>query len=118
MITGNEEKMNLDRQHKMVLVHESEDGSQEWFCPDCGRHLLITWPPNYKRTVIEPGDEEAIHSGSTGGLSMGPTDAGEASEIGFQEFSEPESAEEFFDLESLSDPYLEPFQRFFEESHF
>ncbi len=108
--------MNLDRQHKMILVHESEDASQEWFCPECGRHLLISWPPNYKRVVLEPGDEEAIHSGATGGVEMGPVESGNVDEEGFAPWLiEPESANEPFDLESLDDPYLLPFQRFLEE---
>ncbi len=113
--------MNIDRQHKMVLVHESEDGSQEWFCPVCGRHLLISWPPNYKRTVIEPGDEDAIHSGGTGGVEMGPVDAGAIESEGSTESpwaGEPESAAETFEMDFSDDPYLLPFQRFLEEIHF
>ena len=30
----------------------------------------MQWPPNYKKIILEAGDEHAIHSGGMGGLKM------------------------------------------------
>ena len=58
-------------QHTMILEITRETGEEEWFCPECGRRLLLQWPPNYKKTVIETGDEFAMHNASKGGLKIG-----------------------------------------------
>lgn len=54
----------------MVFLGANEDGEQELYCPICGRRLLVKWPPNYQKIVLEPGDINAVHSGGTGGLSV------------------------------------------------
>jgi hypothetical protein len=59
------------KKHEMVLERTHESGAEEWYCPLCGRRFLMQWPPNYKKIIIEPGDEYAIHSGGKGGLVMG-----------------------------------------------
>jgi len=48
--------------HTMTLINEHE-GSEEWLCSTCGRHFLVNWFPKFKRTVLEPGDLSADHSG-------------------------------------------------------
>jgi hypothetical protein len=53
---------------QLEITHPS--GAEEWACAECGRRILMQWPPNYKRVVLEPGDEFAIHSGSKGGLNV------------------------------------------------
>jgi len=53
-------------QHGMVLIETFLDGSQEWECPVCGRHFIMSWPPNYKQVILAEGNPNAIHSGSTG----------------------------------------------------
>ena len=64
--------MNTEQQrHEMVLERTHESGAEEWYCPVCGRRFLMQWPPNYKKIILEPGDDYAIHSGGKGGLSMG-----------------------------------------------
>lgn len=55
----------MDQQHEMRYQCPVDD-YELWFCPTCGRILLIQWPPNYKRTVISQGDEYAIHNISKG----------------------------------------------------
>ena len=30
----------------------------------------MQWPPAYKKVILQPGDETAIHSGGRGGLSI------------------------------------------------
>ena len=58
-------------QHTMILEATLESGEEEWYCPECGRRLLLQWPPDYKKTVIEAGDAYAMHNASKGGLNMG-----------------------------------------------
>ncbi len=52
--------------HTMILKGTDESGVEEWYCPTCGRRFLMQWPPEYKKTVLEPGDEYAIHTGGKG----------------------------------------------------
>lgn len=59
------------QQHEMRLETTHPSGAEEWYCPICGRRVLMQWPPNYKRIVLEPGDEYTSHSGSKGGLRIG-----------------------------------------------
>jgi hypothetical protein len=70
--------MSEEVRHTMVRVNKNEDGVEEWRCPTCGRRFLMEWPPNYKRTILDPGDEAVIHVGGKGemgmGLSMGETE--------------------------------------------
>lgn len=60
--------------HEMVLESECE-GTEEWYCPICGRRLLIEWFP-WKKTVVEAGEYETIHTGSKGGLKITGADIG------------------------------------------
>lgn len=54
----------------MVLETTHPSGAEEWYCPICGRRFLITWPPNYKKVVLESGDETVSHSGGKGGIQI------------------------------------------------
>lgn len=54
------------QQHEMVLQMTHESGAEEWYCPTCGRRILMFWPPEYKKIILEVGDEYAIHSGGKG----------------------------------------------------
>ena len=51
--------------HTMTLVTEHE-GTQEWLCPICGRRLLVEFNPEWRRVVVEAGDEMISHTGATG----------------------------------------------------
>jgi hypothetical protein len=55
----------------MEFVNSHSNGVDELFCPICGRRILIQWPPDYKKIVLEVGDDYAIHSGGKGGLVVG-----------------------------------------------
>jgi hypothetical protein len=57
--------------HEMILNTTHPSGVEEWYCPTCGRRFLMQWPPNFKRIILDEGDENALHSGGKGGISMG-----------------------------------------------
>lgn len=56
--------------HLMELIDSDTEGADEFYCPTCGRRVLYQWPPDYKKIVLDPGDEYAIHSGGKGGLEI------------------------------------------------
>jgi hypothetical protein len=85
----------------MVLKSTKSSGVEEWVCPECGRCVLMSWPPNYKKIVVEPGDEMAIHSGGKGGVNM--------------QVSKIVSKEE---LETEEDPRLAVWSDWMEKTHF
>jgi hypothetical protein len=62
---------NSQQHHEMQLEKTYASGAEEWHCSRCGRRFLVQWEPQYKRIVIEGGDEYAVHSGGKGGLQMG-----------------------------------------------
>jgi|OpeIllAssembly_1097287.scaffolds.fasta_scaffold875047_1 DNA-directed RNA polymerase subunit RPC12/RpoP len=48
--------------HTMSMIREHE-GTEEWLCPTCGRHMIVNWRPKFKRTVLQAGDSGVSHSG-------------------------------------------------------
>ena len=48
--------------HTMSMIREHE-GTEEWHCPTCGRHMIVNWAPKFKRTVLQAGDPSVSHSG-------------------------------------------------------
>jgi len=62
--------------HEMQLETTHSSGAEEWYCPTCGRRFLLNMPPDYRKIILNAGDESAIHSGSKGGLKMGPIQIG------------------------------------------
>jgi hypothetical protein len=61
-------------QHEMEHRGTLPSGAQEWACPVCGRHFIVSWPPNYQQIVLEEGDANAAHVGSRGDVRMEGTD--------------------------------------------
>lgn len=55
--------------HQMILT-DTHEGTEEWYCPKCGRTILIEWNP-WKRTTVIEGDTYISHTGGKGGLVMG-----------------------------------------------
>ena len=61
--------------HEMDLVRvDDESGAEHWTCPTCGRQMLLWWPPDYRRTVLIPGDESVGHTASKGEVEFRLTD--------------------------------------------
>jgi hypothetical protein len=104
--------MNQQR-HEMVLEKTHPSGVEEWRCPTCQRRLLMNWEPKFKKTILEAGDEYAIHSGGKGGLRIGPMQAISTNSAISEDESAPPSEEarlapwmawmEKIDFESLWD---------------
>jgi hypothetical protein len=96
--------MNEGLNHKMVLETTHSSGAEEWSCPTCGRRMTITWQP-WKKIILEPGDIQAAHSGSKGGLQLGPL------QINLDNMDTPPSATE----PPVDDPYLDPWLRWLDK---
>jgi len=56
--------------HEMILNGHAESGAEEWVCPACGRRVLMRWPPDFERLILEHGDDRAVHVGAKGGVRM------------------------------------------------
>lgn len=52
----------------MTRTRTLAQGVDEWCCTICSRRLLLRRPPDYKKIVLDRGDEWAAHVGGTGGL--------------------------------------------------
>ena len=63
----------------MVLIGRAESGAEEWHCPECGRRLLMRWPPNFESAVLDEGDPSALHTGAKGGALMRGVDVAHTS---------------------------------------
>lgn len=64
--------MEMPQQEHHIMSHTGtlESGEDEYYCPTCGRRILLQMDP-YMKTVIHAGDDYAIHSGGKGGLMIG-----------------------------------------------
>jgi len=100
--------------HEMVLASTHDTGAEEWFCPTCGRRFLMRWPPAYEKTILEAGDEYAIHSGGKGGLSMGGASLTPLEQSDDLLLSAPEERPE--NPVELSPELLSPWERYIESS--
>ncbi len=63
--------MSEQKIHEMSMGIEHPDGSQEWFCLECGHQIYVQWEPVFKVKTVELGDKTATHTGALGGLQMG-----------------------------------------------
>ena len=54
----------MQAQHRMRRTERWATGAEEWWCPTCGRRLLLHWPPRYRKLVLDRGDERAAHTGA------------------------------------------------------
>ena len=69
-----------EQHHEMVLEMTHSSGMQGWYCPTCGRRILLQVPPNSELVIVEPGDQSIGHSGSEGGLRIGAVQGSEQQE--------------------------------------
>ena len=77
--------------HTMTMITEHE-GTEEWLCTVCGRHLLVSWNPVFKKTVLSEGDPFAQHTGlKNNALTMNRVD------VAVEKTPLPEATEESID---------------------
>jgi len=95
-------------QHEMILEKTHPSGADEWYCPTCGRRMLISWEPQFKRTVLEAGSPEATHSGFKNALQAGVNMAPSMTENFLQEETEM----------PIDEARLAPWEAWLEESNF
>lgn len=70
--------MSGRERHEMILNATHSSGAEEWLCPICERRFLLQWPPDYKKIVLNPGDETALHTGGKGELTLEVSDPAHA----------------------------------------
>jgi hypothetical protein len=61
----------MNQQHEMILEKTHPSGEDEWYCPTCGRRMLMDYGPRLRKVILQAGDESAIHSGGKGGVKIG-----------------------------------------------
>ncbi len=61
--------MNEER-HEMHRLQRFNTGAEEWECPECGRRFILVLEPAFQKVILEPGNENAIHCGGTGGITI------------------------------------------------
>ncbi|MFJ9694711.1 hypothetical protein [Kitasatospora sp. NPDC101183] len=49
--------------HEMKFVARLASGVDEWSCPTCGRRVTLRRLPEPELTVLDPGDDSAVHVG-------------------------------------------------------
>ncbi|WP_157432946.1 hypothetical protein [Actinomadura rifamycini] len=65
----------MQRTHRLRMVRVAESGFEEWACPVCGRRMLLRWPPDCRKEVVDRGDEGACHVADRDpGAADGPRD--------------------------------------------
>ena len=56
--------------HQMTLTKTDKENRELWICHECGRAMILSWPPNYSKNVVSEGDTTVQHSGGKGGLQV------------------------------------------------
>lgn len=108
--------MEAEIQHQMVVEKTFPSGAQEWYCPTCGRRFILQWPPNYERIILNEGDETAVHTGGSGGVSMGaPEIQMDRQDMEDNGENNTGSLEDLGGSQDLNDPYLSPFARWMDD---
>lgn len=75
--------MEEPQQHEMLLEMTYPSGAEQWYCPSCGRRLVLTVPDGSEALAMERGDRYTLVWGSRIGtmattktvLDFGDTDA-------------------------------------------
>jgi hypothetical protein len=75
--------MSESNHHDMKLGQTYPSGAQEWICPICGRWIVmhhLSEQGKLKTIVLQTGDEEASHAGSSGSVKVSTVQVTEQSE--------------------------------------
>jgi hypothetical protein len=63
---GRTEVTPVPEPHEMKLIRTTESGAERWHCPQCGRSMMMRWPPGFGSRVIDEGDPTVPHRGVRG----------------------------------------------------
>ncbi len=105
---------NSLQQHQMVLEKTFPSGTEEWYCPTCGRRFIMNWPPNYKKTVLEPGNENVAHSAGKGVPGLEFNLSAKGSDLSIP--NDPERRDE--EDQPVDEPWLVPWQEWLDKINF
>jgi hypothetical protein len=100
--------MHKLEQHEMVLAKFHPSGGEEWYCPICGRSLLVTWKPKFMQIVLQAGNEYVSHTASKDGLQM------RSVQLMLEDDAAPEEAPDTL----IEDARLAPYVAWMEEAGF
>jgi hypothetical protein len=42
----------MRERHEMVRQGHVASGAEEWFCPGCGRRMLMRWMPEFDKLLL------------------------------------------------------------------
>lgn len=54
-------------QHQVYLETVHPSGAEQWYCPTCGRRLVLNFPPGTETLILERGDKYALTWGNSTG---------------------------------------------------
>jgi hypothetical protein len=68
-----------NEQHEMVCEKTHSSGAEEWYCPTCGRRMLLNCPgPGL--VILDLGNVHVWHKGRKNGLPIEPVQATQVEE--------------------------------------
>jgi hypothetical protein len=71
--------------HEMRLETLYPSGAEEWLCPQCGRRFVAQWEPQFRRVILEQGQNNIIHQGQARNLLEDVAVNPEESDSGLQD---------------------------------
>jgi hypothetical protein len=75
-------RMSDTERHEMLLQQTFPSGVQEWLCTVCQRRVVIEHGASRVKIIaLERGNEHAIHSTGSGGLSIAASRARESDDV-------------------------------------
>lgn len=54
--------------HEMKFERVVALDVDELYCPLCGRRIQVQWSPDFKKIVMDVGDENVVHTATKSGL--------------------------------------------------
>lgn len=62
--------MKIEEKHEMRLESKQPTGAEEWYCPTCGRRVMMQWSPTFNMVILEAGNLKASHIAIAGALRL------------------------------------------------
>jgi hypothetical protein len=58
--------------YTLIGTDDEDGGGERWHCFECGRQILLWWPPQHRRKVVVAGDPSVQHVAGQGGAEPQP----------------------------------------------